>query len=87
MILSDIGSYVQERRQVTLNQIAYHFNAQPDAMRGMLEVWIRKGKISRQMATASCGESCQQCGTADTEIYIWGLATDQFSTGQCPTQL
>ena len=86
MILADIGRYVQEHQQVTLNQIALHFNAQPDAVRGMLKIWVNKGKISRQMATASCGSSCQQCDTASTEIYIWGMATDQVPTEQCPTQ-
>jgi len=86
MILSDIGNYVQEHGQATLGEIAQHFNAQPDAVRGMLETWIRKGKISRQLATTSCGSSCQQCDTASIEIYIWGNTAGQSQIGQCPTQ-
>ena len=71
MILSDIRSYLKERGQASLADIAMHFKAEPDAMRGMLEVWIRKGKVQKQSATASCGSSCQQCEPSATEIYAW----------------
>jgi hypothetical protein len=85
MILADIGRYVQERRQVTLNEIARHFDAQPDAVRGMLDVWINKGRISRQLVTTACGSTCQQCDVASIEMYTWGpAATHQASTGACP---
>jgi hypothetical protein len=83
MILSDIGHYVKEHQQVTLSQIALHFNAKPDAVRGILDIWVRKGKISRQSATASCGSTCQQCDIASTEIYIWGSAVDESYADQC----
>jgi hypothetical protein len=71
MILSDVKQYMIERRQATLTDIALHFRASPDAVRGMLDYWIRKGKLSRQMATASCGTSCHRCAEANTEIYVW----------------
>ena len=83
MILSDIGHYVKEHQQVTLSQIALHFNAKPDAVRGILDIWVKKGKISRQSATASCGSTCQQCDTASTEIYIWGTTSDNAHSNQC----
>ena len=71
MILSDIRHYLEERGQATLADISLHFDADPDAVRGMLEVWIRKDKVYRKMATASCGGSCSQCDPALTEIYVW----------------
>jgi len=71
MILSDIRDYLKQRRQCTLNDIALHFDTDADAVRGMLAVWIKKGKVSRQNATASCGTSCQSCDPATTEIYFW----------------
>jgi len=74
MILSEIRDYVRQRGQVTLADIALHFDADPDAVRGMLQVWIDKGKLHRQMATASCGGSCTQCDPASTEIYVWSNA-------------
>ncbi len=72
MILSDIRDYLRQRGQATLADIALHFDADPDAVRGMLDTWVRKGKVHKKMATASCGSSCSQCDSAATEIYVWG---------------
>ncbi|HHJ15197.1 MAG TPA: sugar metabolism transcriptional regulator [Gammaproteobacteria bacterium] len=74
MILSDIRHYLEQRGQATLADIALHFDADPDAVRGMLEVWVRKGRVHCRRATASCGSSCSQCDPAATEIYVWGRA-------------
>jgi len=72
MILSDIRSYLETRGEATLADVALHFDISPDAARGMLEIWVRKGKIGRRMLSASCGSSCSQCDAAATEIYVWG---------------
>jgi len=45
MILANIRDYLKQRGQCTLSDIALHFDADADAVRGMLEVWIRKGKF------------------------------------------
>ncbi|MGB5298635.1 MAG: FeoC-like transcriptional regulator [Thiogranum sp.] len=75
MILSDIRRYLEQRGQATLADIALHFDADPNAVRGMLNVWIRKNKVHKKMATASCGGSCTQCDPAATEIYVWTEST------------
>ncbi len=72
MILSDIRSYLADKGEATLADVALHFDITPDVARGMLEVWMRKGKVSRRMISASCGSSCSQCDPAATEIYVWG---------------
>ncbi|MEJ1354875.1 MAG: FeoC-like transcriptional regulator [Candidatus Sedimenticola sp. (ex Thyasira tokunagai)] len=71
MILSDIKQYLVERHQATLADIALHFDCEPDAARGMLEVWIRKGKVKRQALSSACGEGCNSCTPEVTEIYLW----------------
>ncbi len=71
MILADIRNYLKQRGQCTLSDIALHFDTNADAVRGMLEVWIRKGKVEKSATTASCGTSCQSCDPASTEIYSW----------------
>ena len=48
MILSDIRNYVQDRGQSSLADIALHFDIEPEAARGMLDIWIRKGKLQRR---------------------------------------
>ena len=71
MILSDIRDYLKERGQCTLSDIALHFDTDADAIRGMLDIWIKKGKIERHAATDSCGTSCQSCDPAAIEVYSW----------------
>ncbi|MCK5360153.1 MAG: FeoC-like transcriptional regulator [Gammaproteobacteria bacterium] len=71
MILSDIRNYMQQHGQVSLADVALHFDIEPDAARGMLDIWVKKGKVQRRAATSSCGTSCSQCDTAATEIYVW----------------
>ena len=72
MILSDLRDYLRQRGQASLQDMALHFDADPEALKGMLEHWIRKGKVTRQTAKASCGDSCTQCDPATVEIYVWG---------------
>jgi hypothetical protein len=71
MILADIRDYLKQRGFCTLSDIALHFDSNADAVRGMLEVWIRKGKVEKRLATDSCGTSCQSCDPATTEVYCW----------------
>ena len=56
MILSDIRDYLQYRGQSSLADIALHFDIEPEAVRGMLEIWVKKGKLHRRSATSSCGQ-------------------------------
>ncbi len=37
-----------------------HLDADPEAVRGMLEHWMRKGRVRRHLAGAACG-GCSQC--------------------------
>ena len=71
MILSEIRDYVRDRGQVTLQDIAVHFDTDPEALRSMLAHWIRKGKILRRSVSADCGSSCTQCDPTAVELYVW----------------
>lgn len=71
MILSEVRDYLKQRGQCTLSDIALHFDTDADAVRGMLDLWIKKGKVEKRSATASCGTSCQSCDPAATEVYLW----------------
>lgn len=79
MILSQVRDYLKKRGQCTLSDIALHFDTDADAIRGMLEVWIRKGKVEKRSATNSCGTSCQSCDPAATEVYSWREQTTKSS--------
>ena len=71
MILSELRNYIQERQSVPLSDIVNHFDIDEDTARQMLDVWINKGKIRKQLATTSCGSSCNKCASANTEYYFW----------------
>lgn len=75
MILSEVRDYLRTRGQVSLSDVALHFDVTPDVARGMLDVWVRKGKAQKHSAGgASCGSSCNQCDPATVEMYVWGSA-------------
>jgi putative ferrous iron transport protein C len=68
-MLTDLKGYLVERRAASLSEMALRFSAAPDALRPMLEHWIRKGKV-RRTGGAKCG-GCASCAAADIEFYEW----------------
>ena len=87
-MLGDIRAYLQERGQAPLSDIARHLDVTPEVARDMLELWIRKGKVRRMLATPSCGTGCSQCDPAATEIYVWGTVAEgeRFLQPDCGTR-
>ena len=72
MILSEIKQYFRQQQCLTLQDLALRFDTQPEAMRGMLEHWIRKGKLRREIVKNGCTCSgCPECHSAGLEIYEW----------------
>jgi putative ferrous iron transport protein C len=94
MMLSQIRQYLQQRGQVSLADIALHLDTPPEAVNGMLETLLRKGRVRRQLLNSACGSSCCQCDSAATALYEWvGSGSDDplqqhplSVPGQCPTQ-
>ena len=72
MILSEIKQYLMKHKRVTLGDLSVHFDTDPDAMRGMLDQWIRKGRVLKSDIQSDCNKSCSKC-CSDTamEIYEW----------------
>lgn len=70
MILRDVHAYMQTHRRATLGDISLHFGLSPDAMRGMLEQWIRKGRIRQLTDAATCNRTCP-LSCDDTAMVIY----------------
>ncbi len=70
MILTDLKTYLAERGRATLSDMALHFDSDPEALRGMLAQFVRKGRVRRLTPGSACG-SCQKCDLAAPEIYEW----------------
>ena len=71
MILSEMKQYLMQHRRVTLGDLAVHFDTEPDAIRGMLKQWIRKGRVTKLDIKATCNETCCKCDASAMEIYEW----------------
>ncbi|HSO43823.1 MAG TPA: FeoC-like transcriptional regulator [Rhodospirillales bacterium] len=68
-MLTTLKGYLVTHRVASLGELARHLRADPDAVRGMLDLWIRKGKV-RRMGGARCS-GCDSCPPADFELYEW----------------
>ncbi|MBN1907917.1 MAG: FeoC-like transcriptional regulator [Deltaproteobacteria bacterium] len=79
MILSGIKDYFKERSTASLSDLSIRFKVEPEAMRGMLDHWMRKGRVRRLDHTGSCTKCCSNCKSDHLEIYEW---TGERS-GQC----
>jgi len=71
MILSDIREYFLKQKIASLQDISSHFKVEPDAMRGMLDHWIRKEKVKKVSLDVSCAGCCQACSSRQVELYQW----------------
>ena len=77
MILAELTRYLAQHRRVALPDLAWHFEAEPDAVRGMLAVLERKGRVRRLANGSACTGGCGKCDQAQVESYEWlGRARD-----------
>jgi putative ferrous iron transport protein C len=70
MILSELRDYLKDHKRAALFDIALHFDSNPDAIRGMLEVWVKKGRVRKLPQGTSCSGCCE-CDPSMIEIYEW----------------
>ncbi len=71
MILSEIKKYLSDNQRASLDDLVIHFEVEGDAMRGMLEQWIRKGRLRKLPKGVSCPNCCKSCDSNGLEIYEW----------------
>jgi len=73
MILTELKKYLMARGVVPLQDIAYHFNVDPEIIRPMLEIWLTKGKVRRHVNNPGCANGCCKCkcDPAAIETYEW----------------
>ncbi|MEE4638905.1 MAG: FeoC-like transcriptional regulator [Wenzhouxiangella sp.] len=71
MILSDIRDYLQTHRRAALADMSMHFRVEPDALRGMLQKWMTKGRVEKLPAGTPCSGGCCRCNPQSIEIYEW----------------
>ena len=70
MILSEIKNFFKKQPVVSLTDLSLHFTVEPDAMRGMLDQWIRKGNVQKLDQEGKCSNCCGR-DVDHAEIYRW----------------
>ena len=71
MILSELTTYLAERKRAALLDLSSHFGSDPHALRGMLSMLERKGRARKLPAGTPCGGGCSTCDPESLEIYEW----------------
>jgi hypothetical protein len=68
-MLAELGRLIRARGAITLAEAARHLDASPEAVEGMLEHWIRKGRVRR--VTPDRCRCCTACGPEGPAVYVW----------------
>ena len=71
MTPSSLRLHFRLNKVCSLFDLTTRFNADPEQVRDMLQIWIRKGKLCCKKKTSQCGSSCSKCHPHVTEIYEW----------------
>lgn len=71
MVLTELRNYLQVNRRVLLADLSNHFDVDPDALRGMLQKWLNKGKVRKLSGDRECSSGCCKCDPATLEVYEW----------------
>lgn len=79
-MLIEIREYLQSRELASLHELSTHFKTSPDALRGMLWHWQRKGKVVREQS--GCSKGCVSCSAEHLEIYRWQGSENKISLCQ-----
>ena len=70
-MLTAIQNYLSRQRRAALTDLSQHLGADPEALRGMLSVLERKGRVRKLPAGATCASSCNSCDPRTLEIFEW----------------
>jgi DNA-binding MarR family transcriptional regulator len=69
MILQQLQTYLRSHPPTSLLELEQQFKVDADALRGMLDQLIRKGRI-RKLEGKQCG-GCHSCAPESLELYEW----------------
>jgi putative ferrous iron transport protein C len=70
-MMADLKAYLSSHGRAPMAELVNHLHADPDAIRGMLDLYIRKGRVKRlESELGDCG-GCAKCDAFQLEIYEW----------------
>ncbi|MBK1695484.1 sugar metabolism transcriptional regulator [Chromatium weissei] len=71
MIISELSRYLRDNQRAALRDLACHFDSEPEALRGILELLERRGRVRKLPANTPCSGGCCSCDPTSIEIYEW----------------
>ena len=81
MIVSRLSAYLQQHHRASLQDMAHGLDTDAEALRNMLSMLERKGRVSRLPSGTPCSGGCGKCQPHTVEIYEWtGSAPAEPST-------
>ncbi|PPS45024.1 FeoC-like transcriptional regulator [Chroococcidiopsis sp. TS-821] len=81
MILREVQDYLSQQGKASLAQMELHFRIDADALRGMLQQLVRKGRV-RKLPIPPCCQGCVSCRPEQLEFYEWFATESIRSTNQ-----
>lgn len=60
MILTELKQYIDEQGRVERIALAKKFSMSEDGVDAMLELWVKKGKLTRELAGCEKTQCCQE---------------------------
>lgn len=71
MIVTQVRDYLKLKGQAPLRDMALEFGMEQEALRPIVEQWIKKGKVEKLPQGTMCGGGCTSCAPETIEIYQW----------------
>lgn len=81
MILTDLQTYLARKEVASLADLSQHFHADPDLLRDMLQIMVRKGRVEKRMLEHCDG--CTQCPPETVEFYEWTATKAKLQVSSC----
>ncbi len=70
MSLIELRDYATQKKNVTLKELAMHFNAPAGLIENMMSLWVKKGVFSADKMQAPCTSCACGCAVDETVYHL-----------------
>lgn len=70
-MLIELMRTLQQHHRSSSIDLAHALDSTPEAVEGMLERLVLKGKVKRLPAGTACGGGCNKCDITQVKLYEW----------------
>ncbi len=66
-----LRNYIEKYRAVSITQISREFMMDVQAIKPILDIWVKKGVVNIHNHPLACKTACGTCNTRDVIYYCW----------------